>query len=804
MSSALAHLRVVEIGHGVSGPYCSKLLADLGADVVKVETPLTGDSLRRSGSFANDDPDPSEGGLFCYLNANKRSVACDLESPTGKKAMLELVADADLVIENLGPGILEGFGVGFDRLAEINPRIALVRISDYGQTGPYSNLPASDLTVQARANWVSNHHVPGLAPVQAGGRIADFTVGAYGAAAALTAFSIASAGSKATCFDVSKQESLVCCTGAVWLHLETLSALGWGIPEERHFPFPGVVRCKNGLVSINALTGQHFIDCCHLLGVPQYIPKQMEITYGGPDFDAFFRDIEPWLMARTVEEVVEICQAIRIPSVPISNGKSLLDLPQLKARSFFLQDSRAKFVRPGFPYRLEHTPATLHKSAPQLGEDSPPSGESPWGQRAEKPQHAVHSEEGGLPFADLRVLDLGIFWAGPYIGCYLGAYGADVIKVESIQRPDAFRYQCAYPEEGADWYERSSIYQHTNLNKRNLTLNLDDPEGKRVFERLVADADVLIENFSARVLDNFGLGTERLKAINPNLIVLRVPGFGLEGPWRDYTSFAMPLEQVSGMSWVTGHSNGPPTNLGGYADSIVGVHALVALQAALLHRERTGQAQLVEVPQLEVAACLTAEQVIAYTMTGKTMGRTGNRSEIMAPQGVYPCSCGQSIAMSIRDDEDWLRFREEPYVKEWAMDDRFISLAGRLAHHDEIDARIISRWTSRTTVDAVLSALNCAEVPAAIVLTQANITSEPNLVARNYFQELEHPKTGVRRYPRWPWLQSGGSNGEHRFRAPTLGEHNHEILCEELGLSDDEFAHLVSREVIGTVPKGLK
>ncbi|TWO78798.1 hypothetical protein CBW56_18200 [Denitratisoma oestradiolicum] len=801
MPNALAHLRVVEIGQGISGPYCSKLLADLGADVIKVEPPLTGDPLRQAGSFPDDEDDPSKGTLFRYLNANKGSIECDLGSEEGRKTLLDLVKAADLVIENLGAGVLEALKLGFDVFEKANSKIALIRISDFGQTGPYSGQPATDLTVQAAAQWVNNHHVPELPLLQAGGRIPDYNVGIYAAAAALTAYSIASTSEKAVYFDVSKQESLVCCLGAVWLHIETLTSLGWGIPAERHFPFPGVVRCKDGLVSINALTGQNFIDCCHLLEVPQYIPKQMEITYGGPDFDGFFRDIEPWLMERTVEEVVEICQAMRIPTVPISNGKTLLEVPQLQARSFFIRDPDEGFVRPGFPYRLEHTPASLRKGTPRLGADNPMDESMPWSPR-ESTGQATQTGNGEFPFEGLRVIDLGIFWAGPYISCYLGAYGADVIKVESIQRADAFRFQCAYPEEGHDWYERSSIYQHTNLSKRNLTLNLDAPEGKQLFEQLLAKADVVIENFTARVMDNFGFTRERLKEINPSLIIVRVPGFGLEGPWRDFTSFGMPLEQVSAMSWVTGNPDGPPVNLGGYADAFVGMHAVVALQAALIHRARTGQGQMVEVPQIEVGACLTAEQVITHSVTGKIVGRMGNRSDTMAPQGVYRCSCGQSVALSIRDDNDWNRFRTMSPVNTWAQDGRFYSLKGRLAHHDELD-ELISLWTSRITANSVMTALREMGIPAAIVLTQPNIPSEPHLVSRNFFQELDHPLTGVRRYPRWPWLQSSGANGEHRFRSPTLGEHNHEILREELGLSTDEITHLASKEIIGTVPKGL-
>ncbi len=801
MSTALADLRVVELGGNVSAPYCGKLLADLGADVVKVEPPGEGDPLRQEGTFPEDDVDPSRGGLFRYLNTNKRSMSCDPGSEPGRQLFESILRDADLLIENLGAGALEAIGLGSDRIAQINPGLAVIRISDFGQSGPYAAVPATDLTVQATANWINNHHIPGQEPVQVGGRLADFVAGVYAATAALTAVSMKASSGKPVSFDVAKQECLVSCLGATWLHLETLQSLGWGAPDERYFPFPGVVPCKDGLVSVNSLTQQHFSDFCNLSGVPGYIPLLMEIAYGGPNFDAFFRDIEPWLMERTVEEVVEICQAVRIPAVPISNGKTIRDLPQLRARSFFVKDPETGTDFPGFPYRFELTPPTLRRSAPRPGDEVPVQGRSIWEARR-RPVSDMNDNREGLPFAGLRVLDLGIFWAGPYVSCYLGAYGADVIKIESIQRPDAFRYQTAYPEEGPDWYERSSIWQHTNLNKRDVTLNLDDPAGQQIFARLVAGADVLIENFSPRVMENFGFGAKRLRAMNPRLIVLRMPGFGLEGPWRNYSSFAMPLEQVSGMAWVTGETQGPPLNVGGYADALVGAHGLVAVQAALRYRARTGKGQLLEVAQLEVGVSVTAEQLLAYSMTGKLMGRHGNRSAAMAPQGVYRCGDAGFVAISIRDDEDWKRFAAIESVRIWAEEPRFASQAMRRQQHDELDA-LLSRWVNDSTADEVIGTLRKSGIPSAILVKHAEIAAEPNLVARGYFQEIDHPLCGVRRFPRWPWRHADGGVPAHRFRAPTLGEHNHDVLEGELGLFVDEMGYLSSRGVIGTIPRGL-
>ena len=255
-----------------------------------------------------------------------------------------------------------------------------------------------------------------------------------------------------------------------------------------------------------------------------------------------------------------------------------------------------------------------------------------------------------MPFGDVKVLDLSTFWAGAYLTCYLGAFGADITKVESIQRPDGFRYSGAYAHEGDRWYERSGLWQATNLNKRDITLDLASDAGRDIARRLVRDADVVVENFSPRVVEQFGLDYESLVALNPDVIQVRMPGFGLQGPWRDYVGWAFNFEQTSGMAAVTGYADGPPCVLQGPADPIVGVHAGVALLAALEHRRLTGEGQLIEIAQIEVAACLAAEPVIEYSMNGVVTRRDGNRQRGYL-QGVYPTAVdGAWVAISVRDD----------------------------------------------------------------------------------------------------------------------------------------------------------
>ncbi len=229
------------------------------------------------------------------------------------------------------------------------------------------------------------------------------------------------------------------------------------------------------------------------------------------------------------------------------------------------------------------------------------------------------------------MLDLTTFWAGGYLTCYLGAFGADVVKLESIQRPDGFRYSGAQPFEGEDWYERSPLWQATNLNKRDITLDLSSRRGRELARRLAAQADVVVENFSPRVVEQFGLDYESLVALRPDVIAVRMPGFGLDGPWRDYVGWALNIEQVSGMSAVTGYAQGPPCNVQGPADPIVGVHAGVALLAALDHRRRTGEGQLIEVAQIEVGAAVTAEPVIEYSMNGDRPAARGQPAAGLLP-----------------------------------------------------------------------------------------------------------------------------------------------------------------------------
>ncbi|OBK17892.1 CaiB/BaiF CoA transferase family protein [Mycobacterium asiaticum] len=781
MTGSLSGLRVLEVGTEISAPYCTKLLVDLGADVYKVESPA-GDPLRRWG--------PSSG-LFEYLNAGKHGVTIDLEAHPD--ALTELIAQADVVVEDLPAGSADRFNWGLDRdaLQRLNPNLVVVRISDYGQEGPRRTRQSTSLTLQAASGWINTREL-GRTPVQAGVRIPEYIAGSYATLAALTALRVADAGLERVIeVDVSAFESLLSTLAYPMLMAERLKSLG--LPSNsKAGPMLGIVRAADGWIGINCLTGQHWLDVCAMIGLPEFGDHQIAIMLGGPERDEFFAKAQPWLDSMTVADLVELSQAMRIPAAPVNDGASILDCPQYRERGFFVESGSEgqRFLRPGAPFRLDRTPAQPPKPAPRLGDRAAASSHD----RRTKPA-ASKVDDVTMPFADLKVFDLSTFWSGAYLTCYLGAFGADVVKVESIQRPDAHRYSGSLLRSTDDWYEIGPMWQGTNLNKRDITLNLSTKAGRELALKLAAEADVVVENFSPRVVEQFGLDYAALVKVNPDVIMVRMPGLGLEGPWRDYVGWALNFEQISGMSAATGYPDGPPCNLQGPADPIVGVHATVALLAALEHKRRTGEGQLIEVAQIEVGAAVTAEPVIEYSLTHQLRQREGNRHRCYA-QGVYPASGDDEwVAVSVRDDADWAAVVDVVGRPELNEDPRLASPEARLHNHDAFD-EVLSRWTAARTSDEAADCLRRGGVPAERILTPDRMYDVDQLRVRGFYQELEHPLSGRHRFPGWPFRITPGPRRHHRAPSPTLGQHNDEVLGA-LGLSDDELTKLRSDEVIG-------
>ena len=289
-----------------------------------------------------------------------------------------------------------------------------------------------------------------------------------------------------------------------------------------------------------------------------------------------------------------------------------------------------------------------------------PSPEPPGGRDRE----ALERDDADLPLRGIRVFDLTSFWAGPYASQILGFFGAEVLKVESIQRPDGTRMATSYGIRGDQVWERAPLFQAVNTGKRAVTLDLGDPRGQDLGRRLLAHCDVLVENYSPRVVERFGL----LDEDRPDLITLRMPAWGLTGPWRDRPGFAQTMEQAAGLASVTGFPDGPPLIPRGPCDPIGALHGAFAVLAAIRDRDRTGLGQLVEVPLVETALNVAAEQFVEYGATGTLLGRHGNAHPQAAPHGVYRTKGEAWVAIAVMDDDQWTRLRDVVGITEWRHD----------------------------------------------------------------------------------------------------------------------------------------
>jgi len=340
--------------------------------------------------------------------------------------------------------------------------------------------------------------------------------------------------------------------------------------------------------------------------------------------------------------------------------------------------------------------------------------------------------------------------------------GADVIKVEAIQRPDGIRFSAALrPDQDPRFYEKSVLFHASNLGKRGITLDLGQPEGLDLAKQLVARADVIVENFTPRALEQFGLDYDVVRSIRPDIVMVRMPAFGLTGPWRNRPGFAQTMEQLTGMAWATGYDGGPPIIPGGLVDPMVGAHAALATVAALEHRSRTGAGQLVEVALVEVATAVTADQVIRYSTDGTVAGRRG-------AGGVY-----QTLG-----DDDWIAVDRE---------------------HDPMTPVERAEWCATRGAEDAAAALRAQGISAQAMIRGYETLSDPQMQARGFFETIDNPLVGTHEYPSWPLRMSAGPASFWTGPAPTLGEHNHEVL-REIGVTDADLERLRVQRVIGEAP----
>ncbi len=796
-SPALRGYVVVDLSTGIAGGYCTHLLADAGAHVIKAEDPA-GDPLRRwsaSGATISSDHDAA---LFSFLAGSKESIVANADNPEDLARITDLLSAADAVVWSPGSHLAQHPALAPAALLRTHPCLTITAISPFGLQGPWAERPATEFTLQAWSGGIVGlgRGAPDRAPVFVGGQVGEWLSGVYAAIGTLASRTRGLAGSRGDLVDVSMLEVLALCL--TYYPVSFLDTAGRPYRSVRSVPTPGVETASDGFIGLGTGTGQQWLDFCVMVDHPEWAEDESLRANRSPVSST----IHEWMAERSVDEIMELATAFRIPCAPVGNGVTIPVTEQFRARGAFVKNPRDGFLQPGHPYRF--TPEILRppEAAPRLGEHT---GMSRPHRKPSTSGTDAPAVAGELPFTGLRVLDLTAFWAGPLCTHILAMLGAEVIHVESPSRLDGTRALGGLPFTADQWWERSGIFSGLNTNKKSVTLDLADEGGRQALRDLLATCDVVVENYTPRVLEQLGLDYEGVKAIRDDIVMVRMPGFGLIGPWRDNGAFAFVIEDVSGLTWLTGYPDANPLSPYCLGDPNAGLHALVGLLLALEHRRQTGQGVLVEAAMVDAATNIAAEQFVEHSAYGALLTRDGNQSPTAAPQNLYATrnqGDGEAwIAIAIATREQWEALRDALDQPAWAMDPALLAASVRRQKRDLIDSHLAT-WCQARTSDEILEHLWPLGIPVAKVLQPHQQGELAQLRFRGFFEPVEHPVTGVARHSTLPLRFSAGPGTFHVRHAPLLGEHTREVLASA-GLSAVQIDALEQRNVIATAPTPL-
>ncbi len=818
---ALDGLRVVELGEGVAAPYAAKLLADLGAEVVKIEPP-GGDRARTSGPFPQGRADPEASALFLYENTNKLGVALDVHADGGGRALDALLGRADLLLTDRPPAELEALGLTAAQLAERHPRLVTVAITPFGLDGPRAGWRGDELTAWATSGLA--HGTPGMPdhaldgraepPLHPGAPIAETLTGvtaAVGALIALRARDTREGTARGAFVDLSMQVAVAA--------LEQRDHIAWsyaGLSLNRLATSIGsmpncYLPCADGYVAVAAPWEHQWQRLVVMLGEPEWArsPLFASAAARGENWEALQLLLGEWTGSLRGEQITRLASEHGLPFFHFHSVAAVAGSAQVAERGSLVEArcGDATLRMPGAPMQLHGTPWRLRRPAPALGEHtrevlggwlgwdeaeiarldaeggaggSPPARHGERHERGEAgPPAAAPEGGGGSPLAGLRVLDLGQVVAIPFATQWLARMGAEVLLVESSKHLTT-RELPPYGDGGPRHYDDAGHFNLLNGAKRGLRIDLETERGRELVRRLVPLCDVLVDNFKSGVLERMGLGAEAVRALQPSIVQLSLGAFGRTGPMRHQLGLHSAVNLFSGVADVTGYAGGAPRLLGGLLpDAIAGAHVAWALLAALRHRDRTGEGQYIDGAMYEALLPLIAAPIADHSMNGREPRRRGNRDELRVPHGVYPC-LGEDewVALSVADEAEWRALCDALGLAEWARDAGLATAAGRRAHEDAIDDAIAA-WTAERSPLAAAEELQRAGVTAAPVLRSAEALSDPQLIHRGFVVETEHPVSGRRRHYSVPWCGAGSPD---LAPALLLGQHTREVLGGLLGL----------------------
>lgn len=791
---ALSGLRIIELGNLVSAPFCARLFADYGADVIKIEPP-DGDLARRLGPFPGGIPHAENSGLYFYLNTNKRGVTLDLDHHMDRSRFLDLITTADVLVENQRPRQMKEWGLTAEELANVNPSLVQVSITPFGQTGPYADWNGYDLNAfhlsASGSRYLGN---PGEPPLEPGTFAADFFGGAVGAAWGLAAVEGRSRVGGGQQLDVSCAEVVAALfSGSLNISNYEFS----GISESRmgggmtlNAPAK-ILACKDGFVWLLAIEPNHWRGLARAMGDPEWMQADiwLDRDQRALQADFIYEQLQEWTMQHTKLEIMDACQSNGCPTTAILTPAELAEHPHLQERGFFEEiehESLGRLCTLGPPFKLPASPTAPRRAAPLLGQHNA----EVFTEHHERDVSGLvraPSARSALPLVGLRVANFGWVWAGPVAGQTLAMLGAEVLKVESMARPDLSRRfdPLGMPLPPASYGPQGSV-----------TINLKEPEGVLLARELVRICDVVIENFGPGTMESLGLGYKQLSEERPDLIMISMPAAGRTGSLRNVITYGMSLASLTGLDAITGYLDQPPQSFEqAYTDPYNGIVGTFAVLTALQHRASSGQGQHIDYSQQEAVMQIVGPAFMDFFMNGAGARTIGNLHPLgaAAPHGVFPSTHPDRwVSIVVYSNEEWQGLVRALGSPAWATASEYSTTKGRLANIDSIHERIAD-WTRARDDYGAAIVLQRHGVAATPVLQIADLLRDPHFIARGTWVEVRNQRGRGVVYG--PYVKASRSPSS-MTAGPEIGEHNDYVFRELLRLPESEYQSLRERRVI--------
>lgn len=794
---ALDGLRILDLT-GRMGGYCGLLLANLGADVILIEPP-GGQPMRRERPFKDGVVHPEGSLSFAAYHTNKRGIIADPETEEGRHTILELVRCADVLIEDRPPGYLDRIGLGYERLHSINPGLVMTSLSGFGLSGPYRDFKAPDIVVFAMGGLMAVCGHPGRPPLVGPCDVAYHLGSLHAAFGTLIALYNRRGAGRGQHVEVSLQEVLA---ADPFLRLITRFSVTGEIQERTGHSQATTVadtyKCKDGYVRVFVNQADHWRRFVEWLGRPAELtdPKLENVQNRFPLRPLFDRLIGERTARYEKKAFFFELQSLHLSVSPIHSPKEFLEDEQTLHRGYLTETDHPYLGRHGFPgdpYKFSESPWRLKRGAPLLGQHQKEIADgllqpSLW--LADVMGRAPVAAASPPLFEGVRVVTFPTGIVGPCLTRLLADHGAEVIAIESARAP------VGSVQPGQRFLAANDAV--SNRNKKRVTINMKNSEGREVARRLIAVSDVVTENFSARVMESWGLDYPKIRQIRPDIIMASLQAFGHTGPKRDYVSFGPILMAFTGMTYLW---RDPDLELPGAAsqtafpDYVAPSYGALAILAALHYRTRTGKGQYIDLSQAEAAASMLGPAYLEWFINNREAEPQGNFSFFAAPHGCYRCK-GEDhwCAISVATQEEWIRFCKVASHPDWALDARFTDFSARIAHKKDLDA-LVESWTLQWTPRQAMLLLQREGIAAGVVQTAEDLYCDPHLRQRGFARDFCHPQAG------WmtqvgPTVRLSETPGSVRHQAHAPGEDNEAVFGELLGMSLAKIKELREREVL--------